>query len=129
MGPGFRVRSREIGEGLCRSFVAEAFEPGSIVVGDEVEDISITLSMVEEAAVVGGAVFRHSSKVLTELSIEALDHAVGLWPEGPGQLVTDSAISTQSIDGMFTRRLAGGLSLLVDGEGSVHSLPLSVRMV
>jgi hypothetical protein len=108
--------SREFSEELGRSLVVETSQTGAIVVGDEGEEVGIAFGMAEKAAVVGGAVLRHPGKMLAEAAVEALDHAVGLRPEGLGEAVGDGTRGA----GLVERVLAGGSVLgfgfLVDGE-------------
>src|SRR5260370_41962213 len=97
MGPGLRVVSREIGHSLGGCLVVEASQSGVIVVGDEGVKIGISLGMVEEASVMGGAVLRQATQVLGEAAIKAFDHAVGLRPEGSGQPMRDAVAATDDI--------------------------------
>ena len=87
--PSFRVVSREIGEGIEWGDVAEAFEPGSIVVVDEGSDVAGALLMGIEAVQSTVAAVLGSGVELVQAAVEALDHAVGLWPEGAGEAVGD----------------------------------------
>src|SRR5712691_7736998 len=95
---GVGVLSREIGHSLGGCLVVEASQSGVIVVGDEGVEIGISLGMVEEASVMGGAVLRHTVEVLGEAAIEAFDHAVGLRPEGSGQPVRDTVAAADDIE-------------------------------
>ena len=58
--PDFRVVCREFSEHLGGRLVAEASQPGAVVVGDEGKEVGITFGVVEKAAVVAGAVLRHA---------------------------------------------------------------------
>ena len=64
----------------------------------------------------GGAVLRHAVEMLAEAAIEALDHAVGLRPEGSGQAVGDGVLAAQRIEGVLAGWFVGGLAGLIDGE-------------
>src|ERR1700738_950827 len=88
--------SRKFSKELGRSLVVETSQTGAIVVGDEGVEAGIAFGMAEEAAVVGGAVLRHPGKMLAEAAVEALDHAVGLRPEGLGEPVGDGARGVDS---------------------------------
>src|SRR5258708_17023255 len=72
--------------------------------------------MVDKAAMVGGTVLRHAVEVLGEAAVEALDHAVGLRPERPGEAVGDGMPGTWAVEGMRARGLVVGFVFLVDGE-------------
>src|SRR5258708_20407884 len=82
---GNGVVSREFGEELGGRVVIEGSQAGAIVIGDEGVEIGIAFGMVDKAAMVGGTVLRHAVEVLGEAAVEALDHAVGLRPERPGE--------------------------------------------
>ena len=82
--------SREFSEELGGRLIIEASQAGAIVVGDESVEIGVAFGVVEKAAVMSGAVLRHAAEVVTEAAIEALDHAVGLRPEGPGEAMIDA---------------------------------------
>ena len=114
--PGLRVVSREFGEEFGGSLIIEASQSGAIVVGDEGVEIGIAFGMVEKAAVVGGAVLRHAAEVLAEASVEALDHSVGLGPEGPGEAVGDGVPGADPVEGVRARGFVDGLGFFVDGE-------------
>src|SRR5713101_5679669 len=116
MDPGFRVVSREIGQGFGGCLVVEASQAGSIVVGDEGVEVGVALSVIEEASMVGGAVLRHTVEMLADAAIEALDHAVGLRSEGSGQAVSDSAVVAHDIEGTLTGGLVERSVLSVAGK-------------
>ena len=82
-----------INEEFCRRLVIEASQAGAIVVGDEGMEVGVAFGVVEKAAVVGGTVLRHPAQMLAEAPVEALDHAVGLRPEGLGEAVGDGALA------------------------------------
>jgi hypothetical protein len=86
------------------------------VVGDEGVEAGISFGMAEKAAVVGGAVLRHPGKMLAEAAVEALDHAVGLRPEGLGEPVGDGARGADPVEGVVARGSVLGFRLLGDGE-------------
>src|ERR1700720_5020272 len=86
------------------------------VVGDEGVEAGISFGMAEKAAVVGGAVLRHPGKMLAEAAVEALDHAVGLRPEGLGEAVGDGARGADPVEGVVARGSVLGFRLLGDGE-------------
>src|SRR5712691_10402587 len=114
--PGEGVLSREIGQSLGGCLVIEASQSGVIIVGDEGVEIGISLGMVEEASVMGGAVLRQATQVLGEAAIKAFDHAVGLRPEGSGQPVEDAVAATDDIEEVVAGGFVLGLGLFVDGE-------------
>jgi hypothetical protein len=75
-------------------------------------EAGIAFGMAEKAAVVGGAVLRHPGKMLAEAAVEALDHAVGLRPEGLGEPVGDGERGADPVEGVVGstgRRHRGGL--------------------
>jgi hypothetical protein len=72
--------------------------------------------MIEKPAVMGGAVLRHAAEMLAEAAVEALDHAVGLRAEGPGETVGDGVLRASLVKGMLTGRLFVGFALFVDGK-------------
>ena len=116
LAPGLRVVSREFSEEFGGWLVIEASQAGAIVIGDEGVQVGVAFGMVEKAAVVGGAVLRHTAEVLAEAAVEALDHAVGLRPEGPGKAVGDGALGADPVEGVLARGFVVGFSLFVDGE-------------
>lgn len=90
--------SREFSEELRGRLIVEASQAGAIVVGDEGVEIGVAFGVVEEAAVMSGAVLRHAAKVVAEAAVEALDHAVGLRPEGPGEAMIDAMAGTGAVE-------------------------------
>jgi hypothetical protein len=66
--------------------------------------------------VVGGAVLRHPGKMLAEAAVEALDHAVGVRPEGLREAVGDRARGADPVEEVVARGSVLGFCLLVDGE-------------
>ena len=116
MGPGLRVVSREFSEEFGGRVVIEAVQAGAVVIGDEGVEVGIAFGMVEEAAMVGGAVLRHAVEVVAEAAVEALDHAVGLRPEGAGEAVGDGVPGAEPVEGVLTRGFVRGFALFVDGE-------------
>jgi hypothetical protein len=60
--------------------IVEATQVGAIVVGNEGVEIGVAFGMIAKAAM--GTKLRHAVKMLAEAAVEALDHAVGLRPEG-----------------------------------------------
>src|SRR6266852_5956442 len=116
MGPGLRVVSREVSQGLGGCLVVKTSQAGSIVVIDEGVEVGISFGMVEEASMMGGAVLRHAVEMLADPAIEALDHAVGLRPEGSGQPVGDAVAATDDIEEVVSGGFVLGLGLFVDGE-------------
>jgi ABC-type sugar transport system substrate-binding protein len=108
--------SREFSEELGRSLIVETSQTGAIVVGDEGVEVGIAFGMAEKAAVVGGTVLRHPDKMLAEAAVEALDHAVGLRPEGLGEAVGDGARGADPVEEVVARGSILGFCLLVDGE-------------
>jgi hypothetical protein len=97
--------SRKFSKELGRSLVVETSQTGAIVAGDEGVEAGIAFGMAEKAAVVGGAVLRHPGKMLAEAAVEALDHAVGLRPEGLGEPVGDGARGADSRQSSETKHL------------------------
>ena len=116
IGPGFRVVSREFSEEIGRSLVVKTSQTGAIVVGDEGVEVGIAFGMAEKATMVGGAVLRHPGEMLAEAAVEALDHAVGLRPEGLGESVGDGARSAGAIERVLAGGPVVGFGFLVDGE-------------
>jgi hypothetical protein len=97
--------SRKFSKELRRSLVVETSQTAAIVAGDEGVEAGIALGMAEKAAVVGGAVLRHPGKMLAEAAVKALDHAVGLRPEGLGEPVGDGARGADSRQSSETKHL------------------------
>jgi len=92
-------------------------------------EIGIAFGMVDKAAMVGGTVLRHAVEVLGEAAVEALDHAVGLRPERPGEAVGDGMPGTGAVEGMARRGLVvWGLSFLSTAKRSVEFGAVVVRM-
>ena len=129
MGPGLRVVSRKFSEEFGGRLVAEASQPGAVVVGDEGEQVGVTFGVIEKAAVMGGAVLRHAVEMLAEAAVEALDHAIGLRPERAGEAVGDGALRANLVKGMLPEGLSWGLAFLSTAKRSVNSEPLSVSTV
>ena len=100
--------------------VVEAAQAGVVVIGDEGVEVGIAFGMVEKAAVVGGAVLRHAVEVVAEAAVEALDHAVGLRPEGAGEAMGDGVLGAEPVEGVlargFVRGFVRGFALFVDGK-------------
>ena len=114
--PGAGVVSRKFSEEFGGRLIAEASQPGAIVVGDEGEQVGVTFGVIEKAAVVGGAVLRHAVEMLAEAAVEALDHAIGLRPERTGEAVGDGALRASLVKGMLTGGFVVRLGLFVDGK-------------
>jgi hypothetical protein len=110
------VVSREFSEELGGCQIVQGSQPGAIVIVDEAVEVSIAFSMVNKAAVMGGAVLWHAAQMLAKPAVEALDHAVGLWPERPGETVGDGARGAEPVKGMGARGFVVGLGFFVDGE-------------
>jgi len=115
MGPCFRVWSREIGQGLKRSDVAEAFEPGSIVVRHETVEEDVAIGMAGEGAPCAAA-FGFPADGFVDAAIEALDQTVGLRPIRSCQAVIDLVVSAEEIERVVAGRPARRLVLHVDGK-------------
>src|SRR6516162_8024061 len=113
--PGAGVVSREFSEELGGCLVVEASQAGAIVVGDEGVEVGVAFIVVAKAAMVGDMVLRHPVEMLAEAAVEALDHAVGLRSEGPGEAVSDRALGAELVKGMGARGFVVGLGFLVDG--------------
>src|SRR5580692_8487309 len=116
MGPGLRVVSREISQGLGGCLVVEASQPGVIVVVDEVEEIGVSFGMIDKAPVVGGPVLRQAAKMLAEAAVEAFDHAVGLRVEGLGEAMGDAMPLAELVEEVMARGFVLGFARLIDGE-------------
>ena len=108
--------SREFSEEFGGRLIVEASQAGAIVVGDEGVEVGVAFGVVEEAAVMSGAVLRHAAEVVAEAAVEALDHAVGLRPEGPGEAVIDAMAGAECGRRLPPRGLSWGFALFVDGE-------------
>src|SRR6516225_1789287 len=114
--PGEGVVSREFSEELGGCLVVDASQAGAIVVGHEGVEVGVAFIVVAKAAMVGDMVLRHPVEMLAEAAVEALDHAVGLRSEGPGEAVSDRALGAELVKGMGARGFVVGLGFLVDGE-------------
>ena len=114
--PGEGVVSREFSEEFGGCLVTETSQSGAVVVGDEGVEVGIAFGMVEKAAVVGGAVLRHAAEMFANAAVEALDHTVGLRPEGLGEAVGDGARGADPVEGVVARGSVLGFGFLVDGE-------------
>jgi hypothetical protein len=79
-------------------------------------EVGIAFGMAEKAAVVGGTVLRHPGEMLAEAAVEALDHAVGLRPEGLGEAVGNGARGADPVEEVVARGSILGFCLFVDGE-------------
>src|SRR5215510_9346663 len=101
--PRFRVRSRGIVEHLAWRQVAETFEAGVIVVGDEAIEEGVAVGMRGKAAM-GDAAFRLPTDGLGDAPVEAFSEAVGLRPVGPGEAVVDLALGAETVEGVPTGR-------------------------
>jgi hypothetical protein len=114
--PGESVVFREFSEQLGGRLIAEASQPGTIVVGDKGMEVGIAFGVIEKAAVVGGAVLRHAVEMLAETAVEALDHAVGLRSKRSDEAVGDGVVRAGAVEGMLTGRFVVGFALFVDGK-------------
>jgi hypothetical protein len=114
--PGESVVSREVSKDFERGLIAKASEPGAIVVGDEVVDIDITFLGGFEPAMMAGGIIADPVEMFAEPTIEALNHAVCLRPEGPDEPMGNTTYGTQAVERVLTRRLARWFGLFVDGE-------------
>ncbi len=108
--------SREFSEEFGGGEIAEASQAGVIVVGDEVVQVGVAFGVIVKAAVMSGAVLRHTVEVFAEAAVEALDHAVGLRAKRADQAVSDRLVSAKAIKGVIAGRFVVGLALFVDGE-------------
>jgi hypothetical protein len=78
----------------------------------------------------GGAVLRHAVEVVAEAAVEALDHAVGLRPEGAGEAMGDGVLGAEPVEGVLARGFVWGFALFLStAKRSVNSEPLSVSTV
>ena len=82
-----------------RCEVVEAFETGSIVVGNEANEEGIAVGVRDEEAV-GAATLGLLADGLDDTPVEALDEAVGLGPIGPCEAVVDALLGTAPIEGV-----------------------------
>ena len=78
--PRASVVSRKIGKDFGRGFVGQASETSSIVVGDKAKKESVAIGMATKDAF-GRAAFGFMSDGLTDATVEAFDHSVGLRSE------------------------------------------------
>jgi hypothetical protein len=115
MGPCFRVWSREIGEGLKRSEVAEAFETGPIVVSNETVEEGIAIGMAGKGAPCAAA-FGFLADGFVDAAVEAFDETVGLWPIRSGQSVINLVVGADQIKRVMAGRPALRLVLHIDGK-------------
>ena len=115
MGPCFRVWSREIGKGLERSEVSEAFETGAIVVSHETVEEGIAIGMARKGAP-GTAAFGLPANSFGDAAVKALDKTVGLRPIRSGQAVIDLLFGADEIERVMAGRPALWLVLHVDGK-------------
>ena len=97
--------SRKFSKELGRSLVVETSQTGAIVAGDEGVEAGIAFGMTQKAAVMGNAVLLQPGEMLAEAAVEALDHAVGLRPEGLGEPVGDGARGADSRQSSETKHL------------------------
>ncbi|MGY2810739.1 hypothetical protein ACVIHF_007469 [Bradyrhizobium sp. USDA 4506] len=104
-----------IGEGPHWGLVAEAFEPGSIVVVDEFGDEGVSIGVIDEGPP-GAATLCFAANGFGDAPVETFDESVGLRMVGLGQAMLDAALSAELIKGVVAGRLPGRLVLLVDGE-------------
>ena len=113
--PRLRVWSRRIGQSFGWSEIAEAFEPGSIVVVDEAVEEAVTVFGGYEVPMPDAALGLASNS-LGDSTVKALDQTIGLRPIRPGQAVVDMALGAEAIKGMPARGPIKWLVLQVDGE-------------
>ena len=107
---------REIIKDIERGLVFEASQSGSIVVGDEVENVSISFLMVFEASVLSTEPFGPLCEMFGKAAVEAFGHAVGLRTVGSRQLVLYAVLAAEPVDEVGAGRFAFQLSLFVIGE-------------
>jgi hypothetical protein len=112
--PRLRVVSREIGEQFGGRLVAEASQSSVIVVGDKGVEVGVAFGVIAKAAM--GLQLWSAAEMLAEAAVEALDHAVGLRAEGPGEAVGDGVLRAHPVNGVLTGRLVVGFALFVDGK-------------
>ena len=115
MGPCFRVWSREIGESFQRSEVAEAFESGPIVVGNEAVEEGVAIGMAGKCAPCAAA-FGFPTDGLGDAAVEALDKTISLGPIRSGQAVIDFVGGADDIEWMIAGRPAWRLVLHINGK-------------
>ena len=96
--------------------IVETSQTGAIAVGDEGVEVGIAFLVIAKAAMVGGAVLRHAVEMLAEATVEALDHAVALRPEGAGEAVGDDALGAELVEGVGAGGFVVRFGFLVDGE-------------
>ena len=124
--PSHGVVSCQIGEAFGGGLVSEASQACSIVVSDEGEDAGLAFGVACEACAVSGVVagLRQGAHGLAEAAVEALDHAVGLGPVGPGQPVGDAARGAEAVEGVLAAgpggvAVAGAVAEAVGELGAV----------
>jgi hypothetical protein len=115
MGPCVRVRSREIGEGLDWGEIAEALEPGSIVVSHKTTEEGVALRMAGEGAACA-APFGFAADGLGDAAVEAFNEAIGLRPIRSGQAVIDVMARADEIEWVLAGRLSRRLVLHIDSK-------------
>ena len=115
MDPCVRVWSREIGEGLKGSKVAEAFEAGAIVVSHETVEEGVAIGVAREGAPCAAA-FGLAADSFSDTAVEALDETVGLRPVRSGQAVINLVVGADQIERVLAGRPARRLVLHIDGK-------------
>ncbi len=106
-----------IGERLDRRKIAEASQSRAIVIVDEGLKKGISFVVAVElvlAAVAAGG--RGMLDGLGDAAVEAFHHAVGLRPEGAGELVLNAAGGADAIEGMVSSGFALWFVFHIDGE-------------
>ena len=95
--PCVRVWSREIGEGLERSEVAETFKAGSIVVSDQTVEEGVAIGMAGKGAP-RAATFGFPADGFGDAAVKAFDETIGLWPIRSGQAMINLMVGTDEIE-------------------------------
>ncbi|WOH67882.1 hypothetical protein RX331_09220 [Bradyrhizobium sp. BWA-3-5] len=127
--PRVRVRSRVIGkQRFDGSAVAEAFEAGPIVIGDEPTEEGIAIGLAGKEPV-GVAALWFAADSFGDAAVEAFDEAVGLRPVGLVRRCSILWLAQMTSNGCRPEGRSCGLAFISTAKRSVNSLPLSVRMV
>lgn len=87
-----------------------------IIAVDEAVEIGISLGVIGKASVVSCSVFRHTLEMLSDASVEALDHSVCLRPKWPGEAMFDVVGGANSVERVLSGGFVGRFVFLVDGE-------------
>ena len=103
----YNVRFPIIGKSLDGSLILEVFKYGAIIIFDESENKGIAGVMVRQQARTVG-LFGGRGEIVADPTGKAFYYAIGLWMRGLGQFVGVRPGGAETIDRLFTRRVAGG---------------------